>query len=139
MALIINNQAIDQKAKRLVFFVDDEKMILDLVEYIFNTSDEYDVKTFDSGEKCLENLNQNPDVIVLDQNFLREPGMITGMDTLKKIKSANAAAKVVMLTAQDNQQLIDEFLKAGAIKYLPKDAHFIDSLSDVIHSALEMK
>jgi len=137
MAIIVNNQAAD-KENKLIFFVDDEKMILNLVEYVFNTSDEYDVKTYDSGEACLENLTLNPELIVLDQNFLSHPGMISGMDTLKKIKEYNPAIKVVMLTAQGNQELVDEFIKAGATKYLTKDKHFIDSLMAVIKEALEM-
>ena len=40
---------------KLVFFVDDDKMIINLLEYTFKSRQGIEVKTFFSGEECLEN------------------------------------------------------------------------------------
>ena len=51
---------------KLIFFVDDDKMILNLLEYTFQSRQDYDVVTFQTGEECLENLHLGPRLIVLD-------------------------------------------------------------------------
>jgi DNA-binding NtrC family response regulator len=120
-------------SQKLVFFVDDDKMILHLLEYVFHNMEEYTFRSFTSGEDCLRFIDLNPDVIVLDHLFtLGDRTMMSGMETLKKILDVNKAAKVIMLTSQENKELIPEFIKTGAKKYIAKDSYFIDSLVDAI-------
>ena len=42
---------------KLIFFVDDDKMMLNLMEYTFKCREGFEVRSFFSGEECLENLN----------------------------------------------------------------------------------
>lgn len=120
-------------SQKLVFFVDDDKMILHLLEYVFHNMEEYTFRSFTSGEDCLRFIDLNPDVIVLDHLFtLGDKTMMSGMETLKKILEINKASKVIMLTSQENKELIPEFIKNGAKKYIAKDSYFIDSLVDAI-------
>ena len=49
---------------RLIFFVDDDKMILNLLEYTFQSRQDYQVITYTTGEECLENMDQKPRLIV---------------------------------------------------------------------------
>jgi DNA-binding NtrC family response regulator len=122
--------------RKLVFFADDEKIILNLVEYVFNIYEGYELKTFDSGEACIEHLHLKPEVIVLDHNFLSKPGMLTGMEALRKVKEKLPCVKVIMLTAQGNSKMIDEFMEAGAYRYIAKDGFFIDTLKTELESLL---
>ncbi|MFW6218599.1 MAG: response regulator [Bacteroidota bacterium] len=118
---------------KLIFFVDDDKMIINLMEYTFKNRDNYDIRTFFSGEECLDNLHLNPDLIVLDHYFTRQKGAIlTGLETLKKIREKNVTVPVIMLTSQGDQSLLPEFIKYGALKYIAKDDYFIDTLLDTI-------
>jgi len=120
-------------SQKLVFFVDDDKMILHLLEYVFHNMEEYTFRSFTSGEDCLRFIDLNPDVIVLDHMFtLGDKSMMSGMEILKKILEINKASKVIMLTSQENKELIPEFIKNGAKKYIAKDSYFIDSLVDAI-------
>ena len=57
-------------SNKLIFFVDDDKMILHLLEYVFHNMENYTFKTFTSGEDCLNNIGMNPDVIVLDLSLI---------------------------------------------------------------------
>ena len=72
-------------------------------------------------------------MIVLDHLFtLGDKPMMSGMETLKKILEVDKNKKVIMLTSQENKELIPEFIKNGASKYIAKDSYFIDSLIDAI-------
>jgi CheY-like chemotaxis protein len=125
----------DMKSK-LVFFVDDDKMILNLLEYIFRSKPDFKIKTFENCEECISQLNQKPDVIVLDHLFPSNSGM-SGFEALKKIISVDQNSKVIMLLSQEDQKMIPEFIRSGAKKYIPKDSYFIDSLFEAIQDVIK--
>lgn len=123
-------------ANKLVFFVDDDKMILNLLEYTFKSRQGIDVKTFFSGEECLQNMHLKPDLVVLDHLFPANKGQMSGMEILKKLKEADKKITVIVLSAQQDEKLIPEFLKNGAKKYISKDEYFIDELIESIESGV---
>ncbi|MBN1132435.1 MAG: response regulator [Bacteroidales bacterium] len=122
---------------KLIFFVDDDKMILNLLEYTFQSRKSYTVKTFFSGEKCIENLKQNPDLIVLDHILSGSGGgRMNGLETLKEIRRHNAEVPVIILTGHGNDELLSEFMDNGASRFLTKDHFFIDSLIETLDQLL---
>jgi len=122
---------------RLIFFIDDDKMILNLLEYTFQSRQDYDVMCYSTGEECLENLHQKPKVIVLD-HILTGIGKnkLNGLDTLKEIRKVNKDIPVVILTGQGDDELLTEFMENGANRYLTKDDYFIDSLIETIQQVI---
>ena len=114
---------------KLLFFVDDDKVILNLLEYTLNNEYGYEVKTFLSGEECLENLPLKPDLIVLD-HFLNTKVNINmdGLETLIKIRHIYKDLPVIILTSVEDEALASEYLKHGATQYIPKNNFFVDSL-----------
>jgi len=122
---------------KLIFFVDDDKMIINLLEYTFQSRHQYDVRSFESGEDCLDSLKLNPDLIVLDHQLAGAgESKMDGIETLEKIKSRNANLPVIVLTAYGSDELYEEFLKKGAERFLTKDDYFIDSLIETIGEVL---
>ena len=118
---------------KLIFFVDDDKMMLDLMEYTFKCREGFEVKSFYSGEECLDNLHLNPNVIVLDYYLGEgESKAISGLETLKKINAINKDIPVIILSREKNKSLINEFILFGAKKYVIKDDFFIDTLIESI-------
>lgn len=113
---------------KLVFFVDDDKMILNLLEYTFKSRQGIEVKTFFSGEECLENMHLKPHLIVLDHIFPGDQGLMSGLEVLKKLKQIDEHCTVIMLSSQPDENLIQEFMNSGAKKYISKDEYFIDDL-----------
>ena len=113
---------------KLVFFVDDDKMILNLLEYTFKSRQGIQVKTFFSGEECLKNMHLKPSLVVLDHIFPEDKGYMSGMEVLKKLKEIDKNITVIVLSSQQDENLISEFLKNGAKKYISKDDYFIDDL-----------
>jgi DNA-binding NtrC family response regulator len=122
---------------KLVFFVDDDKMILNLLEYTLKNRQDYDVKTFFTGEECIKNLGLKPDLIVLDHIF-KSNGTTSknGLEILKEIKNFNKKLPVIILTSQEDQTLADEFISHGAAKFIPKNDYFIDSLMETIEKQI---
>lgn len=119
--------------EKLIFVVDDDKVILNLLEYTFKSKEGYVVRTFMSGEECLEHMDQSPDLIVLDHLFYLEgkEGM-SGLETLKKLRKINGKVPVIILSGQEDLSLIKEFIGNGAIKYIPKEDYFIDALLESV-------
>jgi len=118
---------------KIIFFVDDDKLIINLMEYTFRGRPGYDVRTFFTGEDCLKNLHVNPDLIILDHVFNKQPqAELNGLQTLIEIKKQKSEIPVVMLTSEDDSTLIKNFEKEGAHMYISKDAYFIDTLIETI-------
>jgi len=120
-----------------IFFVDDDKMILNLLEYTFQSRQDYEVITFQTGEECLKNLEQEPKLIVLD-HILSGPGQecLSGLETLIEIRKSDKEVPVVILTGQGDDALLTEFMENGANRYLTKDDFFIDSLIETIQQVI---
>ena len=119
--------------EKLIFVVDDDKIILNLLEYTFKSKEGYEVRTFLSGEECIEHIDQKPDLIVLDHLFyLQGKEKMSGLDTLKKLRKLNANVPVIILSGQEDLSLIKEFIGNGAIKYIPKEDYFVDVLIESV-------
>ena len=123
---------------KLIFFIDDDKMILNLLEYTFQSRQDYHVVCYQTGEECIENLHQEPKLIVLD-HILATSGdnKLNGLDTLKEIRKVDAEIPVVILTGQGDDQILSEFMDHGANRYLTKDDFFIDSLIETIQQMIQ--
>jgi len=118
---------------KLIFFVDDDKMMLDLMEYTFKCREGFEVRSFYSGEECLENLDLKPSLIVLDYYLGEsESETISGLETLKLINAMKKNIPVIILSREKNKNLINEFIQYGAKKYVIKDDFFIDTLVETI-------
>ncbi len=119
--------------EKLIFFVDDDKMMLNLMEYTFKCREGFEVKSYFSGEECIRNLKLKPELIVLDYYLgSGEENTMTGLDTLQKINAYNSNIPVIILSREKDRETIEEFIKQGAMKYVVKDDYFIDTLIDTI-------
>jgi len=117
---------------KLIFFVDDEPMFINLLEYTFKCRDGYSVETFKSGEECIEHMHKNPDLVVVDFFLNSDPEHMTGMDVIKKIKEISPATKLIFLSGNDDVAVINEATSLGVDKYVLKDGYFIDNLAECI-------
>ena len=104
-----------------IFLVDDDPVFLKSLEIEFIQHTDFTVETFVSGELCIENLSQHPDVIVLDYHLdgLNKNAM-NGIETLDKIKNINAGIPVMMLSAQDKIEVAVSCMHHKALDYIVK-------------------
>lgn len=117
------------------FIVDDDIFCANMYEQYLKNANYSDITYFNNGNDCLNNLNQNPDIIFLDHNM----DDITGFEVLKKIKRYNPNIYVVMISGQDNIKTAVDALKYGAFDYVIKDANVCDKLTQVINNIIKVK
>ncbi len=107
--------------KILLFLVDDDALFLKSLEIEFAENTESSVKTFATGELCLENISQNPDVIILDYHLNSvDKNAINGLETLDRIKTINPQLPVIMLSSQDKIEVAVNCMKHQAFDYIVK-------------------
>jgi len=69
------------------------------------------------GVQAVEKFNSNaPDLTIMD---ITMPNM-DGIEALKKIKQANAGAKVIMCSAMGQEAMVVEAIKSGAMDFIVK-------------------
>jgi CheY-like chemotaxis protein len=123
---------------KLIYFVDDDKMILNLLEYTFSSRDEYKVESFRNGEDCLAVLDRHPDLIVLDHSFLVDNSKYaTGLEILNDIRVKEIDVPVIILTGEQKEDIKQEYVKKGVKKFIRKDSFFIDSLIETINKVFQ--
>jgi CheY-like chemotaxis protein len=112
-----------------VLMVDDEAQFRSTTQKILNKKG-FDTILAANGQEALEQLGQDPDVVVLD---VKMPGM-DGHEVLKEIKKRKPDLPVIMLTGHGKVPSAQEALKHGAFDYLAKPCD-IDLLSAKVFEA----
>lgn len=101
---------------RKILIVDDESDICDFVKAFF-TDRGYNVLTALSGEDAISIAKaENPELVLLD---IKMKGM-DGIAALKHLRTMNRDQKVIMVTALDDQDKMDEASRLGACDYVTK-------------------
>ncbi len=122
---------------KLIFVVDDDRLIQNLLEYTISSKEGYNVNVFQSSEDCLEKLDEKPDIIILDHNFdSRENNLMTGLEALVEIRKREKSIPVIILSSQNNEQLIQEYYLRGATSYISKKDYFISTVIDTCDQIL---
>jgi len=121
------------ETKIKLFLVDDDAVFLKALEIEFLHHGDFEIETFPTGELCLESLNKNPDVIVLDYHL---DGIVkdamNGIQTLDKIKEFNSEIPVVMLSSQDKIEVAVKCMHHNAFDYVVKSETAFVRLKKII-------
>jgi two-component system, OmpR family, response regulator len=105
----------------LLFLVDDDALFLKSLVVEFEQNTESTIQTFPTGELCLNNIAQNPDVIILDYHLDGiEKNAINGLETLDRIKKINPEIPVIILSSQDKIDVAVNCMKHQAFDYIVK-------------------
>ena len=104
-----------------VFLVDDDVVFLKSLEIEFLHHADFAVKTFVTGELCLQSLSESPDVIVLDYHLNGiDTNAMNGLETLDRIKASHPDIPVVMLSSQDKIDVAISCMHHRAFDYVVK-------------------
>lgn len=119
----------EKNAHRTVLVVDDEKDIIDLVDYNL-TREGFTVQTADNGWQALDRVRKKrPDVIILDWMM---PEM-DGLEVCRRLRQNpdTASIPIIMLTAKSDT--VDKVLglEMGADDYLTKPFHIRELLARI--------
>ena len=110
-----------------LLIVDDEQDAVEFLAGQFKNRG-LEVDTALNGLEAIERVQANiPDLVFLD---VRMPGM-DGIEVLKKIKEIDPALKVVMMTAVQDEEIVEQAMALGAIDYIKKPVS-LDYLDSVV-------
>ena len=99
-----------------LLIVDDEIEICEFLKSFFEERN-YQIKTATSGEQALKAVDEfKPSVVLLD---IKMSG-VDGIQVLQKIKAKHPRIKVIMVTALETRDKIEECLRLGADNYITK-------------------
>ncbi len=128
------------EGKLKLFLVDDDALFLKLMEIEFLQHPEFTIETYASGERCMESISNNPDVIILDYHLDgMDKNAMNGIETLNKIKIYNRNIQVVMLSSQDNVDVAINSVQNKAIDYVVKSETAFLRIEKIITSILNFK
>lgn len=118
------------KKEKLIFLVDDDPIINLLVMKRF-AAEGYLLESFRYGEDCLKEIHRNPDLIILDYYFVSENmEVMNGMEVFNRIKESNPRTPVIILSGQENGEIVLELARKGVDSYVIKDNFLIENLFD---------
>ena len=104
-----------------IFLVDDDALYLKSLEIEFMDHANFNIHTFATWELCIENLLENPDIVIIDFHLdgINKLSM-NGLETLDKIKTFNPEILVVMLSSQDKIEVAIKCMHHNASDYVVK-------------------
>lgn len=109
----------DNKIK--IFLVDDDSVFLKSMEIEFSYRNEYSIETYSSGELCIENIVNKPDVVILDYHLDGiDKNAMNGLQTLDKIKEIDRGIPVIMLSSHDKIDIAVSCMDHRAFDYVVK-------------------
>ena len=123
--------------KTKLFLVDDDALYLKVLENDFKNSDDFEIETYSTGEECVANLGNNPDIIVLDYYLdgINKSAM-NGMDTLDRIKIEFPTLPVIMLSSQDSIEVAIDCMHHKATDYVVKSETAFVRLQKIVTNIL---
>lgn len=102
-----------------VLIVDDQALICDGIAKLLEGEGEIEVvgKAY-SGQEAIEKAERfKPDIILMD---IRMPGM-DGISATKAIKAKDHSIQIIAISVYEEDELIMQMFKAGAVGYVLKD------------------
>jgi DNA-binding NtrC family response regulator len=124
--------------KPYVAIVDDDSAFANYLRTFLSLRG-YETRSYSRGDEMIASVKQGdpPDIVLLD---VMMPGM-TGIDTLRALKSAKADLQVIMLSGREQASTIVEAVRLGAADYVvkPDDPEGLGeiALDAAIKSAIE--
>lgn len=113
-----------------IFVVEDDEWYNRLLVHNLSLNPDYVIESFSNGKDCLNNLDKNPDVVTLDY---RLPDM-QGLEILKRIKAENEEIQVILISEQDEIDVVVELLKFGAYDYIVKSRDIRERLLNTVQN-----
>ena len=112
-----------------VLVVDDQYGIRLLLKEVFSKDTNIIIYQASNGKQALEVIqHEKPDLILLD---MKMPGM-DGIELLRRLKRLNTRAKVIMMTAYGELDMVEEASELGASAHFTKPFDIEELRSEVM-------
>jgi DNA-binding NarL/FixJ family response regulator len=123
-----------------LFLVDDDALFLKSLEIEFLDHADFIIETHATGESCVHNLKNAPDVVILDYHL---DGIVAnamnGIETLDAIKAYDPDIPVIMLSSQDKIDVAIRCMHHNALDYVVKSETAFVRLQKIITANFEYR
>ncbi len=107
---------------------DDSEAIRLVLKDILNIGKHTIVAEAENGDEAVNLFfKMSPDLLLLDLAMPKKDGLTV----LKEIMEKDSHAKIVLITASDDQKIINQCLQIGASSYISKPFDFKDVLKQI--------
>jgi DNA-binding NarL/FixJ family response regulator len=122
------------KKSPTIFIVDDEPLLSEmLTDYLKEQHADFNIRSFPTGEACLQRLDEKPDIVVLDYYLnSKEKDAANGIDILKEIKKQSKTLPVIILSSQESYGTAAQTIRYGAVHYVIKDQNAFEEIFQLI-------
>ncbi len=110
--------------------VEDNEWYNKLLVYTLSLNPDYEVQSFFNARDFLNCLNESPDIVTLDY---RLPD-ISGLEVLKRIRQENSDIQVILISEQEDINMVVTLLKLGAYDYITKSDDIRDRLLNTVQN-----
>ena len=87
----------------------------------------------------MDHMHLKPNLVVVDHMFTGGRGQMNGLQLVKKIRTIDREATILVLSGQEDQTIREDSIQSGAKRYISKDDYFIDTLIDTIEDEMHME
>lgn len=117
-----------------ILIIDDDKEILFAMTAICEYKDWISITATSILEGIKKFKNYNPDLVLIDYHL----PIVNGIEGVKKLRKINATIPIIVLTVEEDQNVADNFMSAGASDFALKPIKAPDIISRInVH--LKMK
>lgn len=116
-----------------IFVVEDDEWYNRLLVHTLSLNPDYEIESFFNATDCLKSLDKSPDVVTLDY---RLPDM-KGLEALRRIREINDEIQVILISEQDDIEVVVELLKQGAYDYIVKSKDIRERLLNTVSNIVK--
>lgn len=112
-----------------LFLVEDEIVFAGVIQSsLMQQIPNLEIVHFTSARECMDNLDKKPDIISVDYNL---PD-INGLELIKKIKSFDETIPIIVMSGQEELEIVVAAYKNGANDYIiKKDNSIVDLVNSI--------
>ena len=107
--------------KRKVFIVDDSPLYREVISNELKEISNIEVSTYSSAENCMENMDENPALIILDFYLDGEnPGNMNGHFAMQQFRKFKKSPQILFVSSIQNEELLMEYSEYRNVDFILK-------------------
>ena len=122
-----------KKEKYLIFIVEDDDVFREMLVDELSENKLLEIFSFSTGEKCLSQLEQNPDIIILDHYLNKaDPEAKSGMEIIDEFQKSSPESKIIILSHALSDVMFEYLMKKDVYSYIVKGEDAFQELKNQI-------
>lgn len=122
-----------------IFIIDDDDSFLFVLKKHLEQKNIFEIYTFNTGEAGIEHLHLEPYILILDYNINRSGSRMNGKEVMETAKKQVQKLKIIMLSGQEDGEVVFEMLRLGIKEYIVKGGSALDELDDILSIYMSAK